>query len=86
MRWLPVWGSTSQMAARPLFLGYAILGDVAIRADGHVQLGAIRIRHQIFGPMMVDRTGREVNDFCGGGALLSATSTSPFGSTYSQRG
>ena len=40
---------------------HAVLGDVAVRADGDVELRAVRARDHVLGPVMIDRTGRQLD-------------------------
>ena len=48
-------GSISRIAARLLFLVQPVLRDVAVRADGHVQLRAVAARDQVLRPVVIER-------------------------------
>jgi len=39
-----------------------VLPDVAIRADGYVEMRAVGACEQVLGPVVVDRAGRELED------------------------
>ena len=66
MRCRPVATSSSQIAARALFVGQPLFGDVAVRSDPHVQLGPVGGSNQALGPVPVDRTGGKVHDLRAG--------------------
>ena len=42
---------------------HASFGHVAIRADGDIELAAIRTGNKVLGPVVVDRPGRKIDHF-----------------------
>src|SRR3954466_15346655 len=45
------------------FLLDPVLGNVAVGADGYIQPRTVRIRNDIFRPMMIDRAAGEIGHF-----------------------
>ena len=45
-----------------LFLVHAVLGDIAVGADGHIQLPAVRAGDDVLGPVVVQRPARQLAD------------------------
>jgi hypothetical protein len=44
------------------FLVDAVLGGIAVRADGHVQRRSVGTRDDVLGPVVVDGAGRQIED------------------------
>ncbi|MNQ83357.1 hypothetical protein D3C85_984350 [compost metagenome] len=45
------------------FLIHAVFADVAVRADRDVQLAAVLAGDDVFGPVVIQRSARQVDDF-----------------------
>ena len=60
MRRAPLAGVDFPDLGAPLLLLHAVLGDIAVRADGDVELGAVAARDQVLGPVMVARPRGQV--------------------------
>src|SRR5581483_4333429 len=57
-------GDWSTYRGAMIFVFHTVLADIAIRADRHIKTRAVATGDDILGPMMIDRSGRQVGDFC----------------------